>query len=184
CQILTHSLVSPCPIPSVPVLSEVSLAPPQDVHLEKWLLTWTPGTDDRKITYTVQSQSFADVWRNVSACVQISFNSCNVTKHKADGKHGCVMLRVQAERLGLTSTPVEACGRHGDSCTPEVSLTARSGTLTVRLSRNHSMALEYGDHAKHRVYYGKEGEPLQVRDLISLARMQNVVASFCILEMI
>ncbi len=40
------------------------------------------------------------------------------------------------------------------------------------------MALEYGDHAKHRVYYGKEGEPLQVRNLVSLARIQNVGTSF------
>lgn len=53
----------------------------------------------------------------------------------------------------------------GDSCTPDFSLTAGPGSLTVHLSRNHGLPLEQADHARHRVYYGKEGEPLEVRDL-------------------
>lgn len=65
----------------------------------------------------------------------------------------------------------------GDACTPELSLTARPGSLTVDLSRNHSLALEHGDHAKHRVYYGKEGELLQVRKLVSLASIQHAASS-------
>lgn len=52
----------------------------------------------------------------------------------------------------------------GDSCTPEFRLSARPGSLTVHLSGNHSLAVEHADHAKHRVYYGKEGEPLEVRN--------------------
>lgn len=54
----------------------------------------------------------------------------------------------------------------GDVCTPKVSLTVRPGFLTVNLNRNHSMAHDLGGHLEHRVYYGKEGEPLQVRVLI------------------
>ncbi|XP_071341509.1 interferon alpha/beta receptor 1-like [Trachinotus anak] len=147
---------------TVPALSEVTPAPPQNIHVEKWLLTWTPATEERDVTYTVQYQSFdTSVWRDIPACVHTSFTSCNVAFSKAESKHGCVTLRVQAERRGLTSTPVQACSRHGDSCTPEVSLTARPGSLTVFLSRNHSLAEEYGDHVTHRVYYGKEGESLE-----------------------
>uniref|UniRef100_A0A8D3B2Z1 Fibronectin type-III domain-containing protein n=1 Tax=Scophthalmus maximus TaxID=52904 RepID=A0A8D3B2Z1_SCOMX len=156
-----HSLV--CLFPSVPVVSEETLAPPQNIHVDKWLLTWTPATEERDVTYTVQYSSFDNrVWKDVPACVQTSFNSCNVAFTKTESEYGCVMLRVQAERRGLTSRPVKACSRYGDSCTPEVRLTARPGSLTVYLSENHSMFVEHGDNAQHRVYYGKEGESLQM----------------------
>ncbi|XP_035459933.1 interferon gamma receptor 2 isoform X1 [Scophthalmus maximus] len=146
----------------VPVVSEETLAPPQNIHVDKWLLTWTPATEERDVTYTVQYSSFDNrVWKDVPACVQTSFNSCNVAFTKTESEYGCVMLRVQAERRGLTSRPVKACSRYGDSCTPEVRLTARPGSLTVYLSENHSMFVEHGDNAQHRVYYGKEGESLQ-----------------------
>ncbi|XP_031725891.1 interferon gamma receptor 2 [Anarrhichthys ocellatus] len=151
-------------VPSVPGLSEVPPAPPQNVHVDNWLLTWPPAPEDGNVTYTVQYSSFdSAVWTDVPACVHISSNSCSVISTKAKGKHGCVMLRVQAERRGLTSRPVKACSRHGDSCTPDFSLTAgaKPGSLTVLLRRNHSLAQEHGDHARHRVYYGKEGEPRQ-----------------------
>ncbi|GAA6219753.1 uncharacterized protein LOC108897140 isoform X2 [Lates japonicus] len=146
----------------VQVLSVVTLAPPQNIHVNKWQLTWTHASEKEDVSYTVQYRSFdTSVWKDVQACVQTFSTSCNVTSTKAESEHGCVMLRVRAERQGLTSKPVKACSRHGDSCTPEVSLTARPGSLTVFLSGNNSMALEYADHAKHRVYYGKEGESLQ-----------------------
>lgn len=152
-----------CVLFGVQVLSEEAPAQPEDIHVDNWLLTWTPASEEKDITYTVQYSSFdSTVWTDVPACVHISFNSCNVSSTKASGEHGCVMLRVKAKRRrGLTSTPVQACSRHGGSCTPDFSLTAGPGSLTVHVSRNHSLALDHEDHAKHRVYYGKEGEPLQ-----------------------
>ncbi|XP_034741092.1 interferon gamma receptor 2 isoform X2 [Etheostoma cragini] len=160
----------------VQALSASPPAPPQNIHVSNWLLTWTPSTEEGDPTYTVQYSSFSSgVWTNVPSCVHMSSNSCNVTSTKAEGEHGCVMLRVQAERGGRTSTSVKACSRHGDSCTPDFSLTPRSGSLTVNLSSNHSLALEYAAHAKHRVYYGKEGEPL--------LKYKDAVASVTISEL-
>ncbi|XP_059199542.1 interferon alpha/beta receptor 1-like [Centropristis striata] len=150
-----------CVLVVIQVLSVAPPAPPENIHVDEWLLRWTPATDG-DVTYTVKYSSFdKGPWTNLPACTQISINSCHVISTKAQGIHGCVMLRVQAERHGLTSTPVEACSRRGDSCTPDFSLTARPGTLTVNLSRNHSLALDHADHVGHRVYYGMEGEPLQ-----------------------
>ncbi|XP_034429299.1 interferon gamma receptor 2 isoform X1 [Hippoglossus hippoglossus] len=147
----------------VPVVSEATPAPPQNIHVDKWLLTWTPATEERDVTYTVQYRSFGSiVWKDVRACNHTSLHSCNVTLTRDESKHGCVMLRVQAERHGLTSKPVKACSRYGDSCSPEVRrVTAQPGSLTVYLSRNHSMVWEHGDHVTHRVYYGKQEESLQ-----------------------
>lgn len=151
-----------CTLIAVHVLSEVPPAPPQNAHVDNWLLTWPPATEQGEVTYTVEYSSFnSDVWTDVPACVHISLNSCNVISTKAEDELGCVMLRVQAERRGLTSTPVKACSRHGDSCTPDFSLTAGLDSLTVLLSSNHSLAREHGHQAKHRVYYGKKGEPRQ-----------------------
>ncbi|XP_076602894.1 interferon gamma receptor 2 isoform X2 [Chaetodon auriga] len=142
-------------------LAEVPPAPPQNVSIDKWLLTWTPATEETNTTFTVQYSRFDTEWINVAACVQTPSHSCDVSFTKAMDEHGCVMLRVLAERRGLSSAPVEACSGHGDSCTPEFRLTAQPGSLTVHLSRNHSLAEEHADHAKHRVYYGREGEPLE-----------------------
>ncbi|XP_056266832.1 interferon gamma receptor 2 isoform X2 [Pseudoliparis swirei] len=159
-----------CTLIAVHVLSEIPPAPPRNVHVDNWLLTWLPTTEEEEVTYTVQYSSFdSDVWTDVPACVHISLNCCNVISTKVEGELGCVMLRVQAERRGLTSTPVKACSRHGDSCTPDFSLTAVPGSLTVHLSRNHSLALEHGEHLKHRVYYGKEGEPRQEYEHLHVA---------------
>ncbi|XP_074514447.1 interferon gamma receptor 2 isoform X1 [Sebastes fasciatus] len=143
-------------------LSEAPPAPPQDIHVDKWLLTWNPATEEGDVTYTVQYSSFdSGVWTNVPACVCISSNSCDVISTKSKHEQGCILLRVRAERRGLRSTPVRACSRHGDSCTPDFSLTAGRGILTVQLSRNQSFAHEHAYKARFRVYYGKEGEPLK-----------------------
>ncbi|XP_033473231.1 interferon gamma receptor 2 [Epinephelus lanceolatus] len=152
-----------CFLVVVQVRSEAPPGPPQNIHVDNWLLSWTPATKEEDVTYTVQYSSFdSRVWTDVPACIHISSDSCDVSSTKALGEHGCVMLRVQAEKKhGLTSKPVKACSRHGDSCTPDFSLTAGPGSLTVHLSRNHSLALKHEDHAKYRVYYGKEGEPLK-----------------------
>lgn len=148
-----------CILLPVQVLSDVPPAPPQDVHVYNWQLTWRPAPEEGKVTYTVEYSS--NMWKSVPACANISSNSCNVSSTKAESESGCVLLRVRAERRGLTSTPVEACSRHGDSCSPDVRLTAGPASLTVHLNRTHRLALEYGEHAKRIVYYGKEGEPLQ-----------------------
>uniref|UniRef100_UPI0037E74D1B interferon gamma receptor 2 isoform X2 n=1 Tax=Semicossyphus pulcher TaxID=241346 RepID=UPI0037E74D1B len=136
-------------------------APPQNVHVENWLLTWSPPPDDTDVTYTVHSSSHGSAWTDVPACEQMSSTSCDVALTAAKSKHGCVMLRVRTERRGLTSTPVPACSTHGDSCSPQVSLSARPGSLTVHLTDNHSLALKYADHAQHRVHYIREGDTLQ-----------------------
>ncbi|XP_068185276.1 uncharacterized protein [Antennarius striatus] len=148
----------------VTVLSEAPLAPPQDIHVDGWLMTWTPPPQETTtVTYTVQySSTESNVWVDVPSCVQIPDRKCDVVSTRGEDEHDCVMLRVRAERRGLRSVPAEACSRHGDRCTPDVSLTARPGYLTVHLSSNHSLAQEYADHAKHRVYYGREGEPLRM----------------------
>ncbi|XP_040912931.1 interferon gamma receptor 2 isoform X2 [Toxotes jaculatrix] len=123
---------------------------------------WTPATEERDLTYTVQYSSFnTKVWQDVPACIQTPFNSCNVAFTKDQSQHGCVKLRVRAERRGLKSIPVKACSRHSDTCSPEVNLTARPGSLTVYLNKNNSLTAEHAAHVKHRVYYGKEGESLE-----------------------
>lgn len=59
------------------------------------------------------------------------------------------------------------CALSADSCTPEVVLTAQPGVLMVHLSSDNNLTREHADNAKHRVYYGKEGERLKVRNPIS-----------------
>ncbi|XP_035859718.1 interferon gamma receptor 2 isoform X1 [Sander lucioperca] len=162
----------------VQALSESPPAP-QNIHVDNWLLTWTPASEG-DTTYTVQYSRFNNrKWTNVSSCVHISSNSCNVTSTKAEAEHGCVRLRVRAERRGLPSPPVEACSRHGDTCTPDLSLMPGPGSLTVYLTMNHSLAQEYGRHAKYRVYYGKEGEPL----LANSTKYEDAEASVTISEL-
>ncbi|KAM6978353.1 interferon gamma receptor 2 [Tautogolabrus adspersus] len=145
-------------------LSEEPPSPPQHVHVNKLLLTWTPPTEETDLTYTVQSSFHSSKWTDVPACVHTISTSCDVALKAAENEHGCVMLRVYAERRGLTSTPVQACSSHGDSCTPEVSLSARPGSLTIHLSRNHSLAQNHAAHAEHRVHYSREGETIQLSE--------------------
>ncbi|XP_068428577.1 interferon gamma receptor 2 isoform X2 [Clinocottus analis] len=157
-----------CTLIAVHVLSEVPPAPPQNAHVDNWLLTWHPATEAGVVNYTVEYSGFlSDVWTEVPACVHIPLNSCNVISTKAEDKFSCVKLRVQAERRGLTSTPVKACSRNGDSCTPDFNLTAVPGFLIVNLRRDHILAREHAAYIKHRVYYGKEGEPRQYEDSVA-----------------
>ncbi|XP_029936067.1 interferon gamma receptor 2 isoform X2 [Myripristis murdjan] len=137
------------------------LPPPQEVHIDSVLLTWTPAPDQRNVTYTVESRSFDSYKYDVSACVRTQLNTCDVTSVKAEARHGCVELRVRAERDGLTSEPLEACSRQGDSCSPSVQLSPRPGSLTVNLSSNHSLVEDYAANVKQIVFYGKDGESLQ-----------------------
>ncbi|XP_020487634.2 interferon gamma receptor 2 isoform X1 [Labrus bergylta] len=146
------------------VLSEEPPPPPQHVHVNKWLLTWTPPTAETDLTYTVQSSFHSDEWTDVPICVHTASTSCDVALTAAENEHGCVMLRVQAERRGLKSTPVQACSSQSDSCTPEVSLSGRPGFLTIHLSRNHSLAQNHAAHAAHRVHYSREGDTTQLSE--------------------
>ncbi|KAM8855737.1 interferon gamma receptor 2 isoform 2-T2 [Spinachia spinachia] len=155
----------PCVLLAVQVLSDVPPASPQDVHVDNWQLTWRLTPEEGNVTYTVEYSS--DVWKSVQACANISSNSCDVISTNAAGEHQCVILRVRAERRGLTSTPVKACSPHGNLCSPDFRLTAGPDSLTVHLSRNHRLPLELGENLKHCVYYGKEGEPLQYADVLS-----------------
>ncbi|KAF7656973.1 hypothetical protein LDENG_00033680 [Lucifuga dentata] len=142
------------------VVSEV-LPPLQDVHVNGGLLRWTASPQHRNASYSVQYRSSDKKWKDVLSCIRTTLTSCDVTSMAAETEHGCVMLRLRAEQAGLSSQWVEACSKEGDRCSPEVRLAARPGFLTVYLNRNHSLALQHGDHAKHRVYYGKEGQPLR-----------------------
>uniref|UniRef100_A0A3Q4I2X6 Fibronectin type-III domain-containing protein n=1 Tax=Neolamprologus brichardi TaxID=32507 RepID=A0A3Q4I2X6_NEOBR len=145
-----------------------ALPPPQNVQVEKGQLTWTPGEPD--VTYTVNYRRFnSDEWEALPACIQTHFHSCNIS---AIGprvtndlpENSCVTLRVQAERRGLKSEGVNACSRYGDVCTPPLSILTRPGSLTVFLNNDHELAKEHASNAKHRIYFGREGEsPLQVR---------------------
>lgn len=56
----------------------------------------------------------------------------------------------------------------GGLCSPQAQLTAGPGSVTVRLNRNHSLFLDHAAHAEYRVYFGPEGEELQVRRFTSL----------------
>lgn len=141
--------------------SEEPPAPPQHVHVNNSLLTWTPPPEETGLTYTVQSSFFSMPWRDVITCVHTSSTSCNVPVKAAKSEDDCARLEVQAERQGLTSESAVACSLLNDFCTPEVSLSVRSDSLTIHLSRNHDLAVEHAAHLKHRVYYSKEGETLQ-----------------------
>ncbi|KAM3607202.1 uncharacterized protein V6R79_003420 [Siganus canaliculatus] len=152
CLHLLVQVLSEAPPPPPP--------PPQDVLINKWLLTWAPPPEEAGLTYTVQ-YSFRDKWRNVASCVRTPSTSCDVSAVGNEAEHGCVTLRVHAERRGLESDPVQVCSRHGASCTPEFRLTVRPGSLTVHLNKKHNLTDDYADHAKYRVYYAKEGDSLQ-----------------------
>nr|XP_057938432.1 interferon gamma receptor 2 isoform X2 [Doryrhamphus excisus] len=157
------------------VLSEAPPGPPQNVQLNNWQLTWTPATEEHNVTYTVWYHSFdADQWKDVPTCKQMSSTSCNVNFMKAEADHGCALIGVLAERRGLTSEIARACSSQGNSCSPEVVLSANPGTLIVHLSRNSGISLE-GYHVKHRIYFGKEGEPLEAyEDAVSSVPIPNL----------
>ncbi|CAI5656976.1 unnamed protein product [Oreochromis niloticus] len=140
--------------------------PPQNVQVEKGQLTWTPGEPD--VTYTVNYRRFnSDKWEALPACIQTPLHSCNISAigpsdTNDSPENSCVTLRVQAERRGLRSEGVNACSRYGDVCTPPFSILPQPGSLTVHLSENHELAKEHAENAKHRIYFGREGEsPLQ-----------------------
>ncbi|XP_061698128.1 uncharacterized protein LOC133512470 isoform X2 [Syngnathoides biaculeatus] len=156
------------------VLCEVPPTLPQDVMVDKWQLMWTADKKETTVTYSVKYRSFdSNPWKDVPTCKRMNITSCDITFTKAEADHGCVMLGVQAQRHELTSELVEACSRQGHPCSPDVSLKARPGFLTVHLSRNSEVALE-GDHIKHRIYLGKNGELEAYGDAVSSTSIDNL----------
>uniref|UniRef100_A0AAZ1WYA8 Interferon/interleukin receptor domain-containing protein n=1 Tax=Oreochromis aureus TaxID=47969 RepID=A0AAZ1WYA8_OREAU len=109
----------------------------------------------------------SDKWEALPACIQTPLHSCNISAigpsdTNDSPENSCVTLRVQAERRGLRSEGVNACSRYGDVCTPPFSILTRPGSLTVLLNDDHELAKEHDSNAKHRIYFGREGEsPLQ-----------------------
>lgn len=135
--------------------------PPQDVRLDAALLTWSPGPGPGNASYSVQFLRYnSRLWEDVSSCARTKLTSCNVTAVQQGAEHGCVQLRVRAHKRGVTSDPVEACSTQASSCSVAFNLTARPGLLTVHLSRQRPLVDEYGDHALHQLYCGREGEKL------------------------
>ncbi|XP_017297554.1 interferon gamma receptor 2 isoform X2 [Kryptolebias marmoratus] len=135
-------------------------APPTRVLVNGSQLTWSPGSEDADVTYSVDYRRFgSNSWNAVPECRSTPLPSCSPVSFRL--RYDCHELRVRAERAGLKSEPVQACSSHGDLCSPQVHLKAGPGSLTVGLSNNHSLFQEYAAHAKHRVYYGEEGEQLE-----------------------
>ncbi|XP_077583833.1 uncharacterized protein LOC144204018 [Stigmatopora nigra] len=148
----------------IQVLSEAPPVMPQHVLFDNWQLTWTPATEETTVNYTVMYRSFDSThWIDIPYCKQIYSTYCNVTSMETKAEHGCVMLGVRAERLGLKSDPAIACSKQGNLCSPEVGLSVRPGSLTLHLSRKSGIT-EEGYFVKHRIYFGEEGEPLEASE--------------------
>ncbi|KAM9343253.1 interferon gamma receptor 2 [Pholidichthys leucotaenia] len=159
------------------------LSPPTHVVVDWYLLTWHSGSglkhSNENFTVEYQRGPYTP-WEHVPYCVRIPGTSCNVSSMAA---YGCVNLRVRAERWGLSSKPTEACSQHGESCFPEFSLSAHSGSLTIHLDRNNCMADEYADHAKYQVFFGRKGTKLKFfRDTLSSLTIPNLEAGhhYCV----
>ncbi|XP_061580311.1 interferon gamma receptor 2 [Cololabis saira] len=155
---LCHAASSPAP-------SAEMLPEPSNVFIDQWNLTWAPapGLEDKTITHVVEYRSFnSHTWRVLPECANVSRNFCDFspTSRKSDDR--CIMLRVRAEQQGRRSVPVQACSTRGGLCSPEFSMTAAPGSITVHLNRNSCLFMDYADHSQHRIYFGKEGEKLQL----------------------
>ncbi|XP_078795135.1 interferon gamma receptor 2 isoform X1 [Oryzias latipes] len=138
-----------------------AVMPPQNVSVNDLQLTWAPGSRDGGVLYTVEYRRFDNnTWQQVPACVDTPDTSCDFSSAAANATQGCIGLRVRSQERGVSSAAVPACSVYGSRCSPEVSLTAAPGIMTVRLSRNHHLGREYADNAQHRIYFGKEGEEL------------------------
>uniref|UniRef100_A0A3B4AEF0 Fibronectin type-III domain-containing protein n=1 Tax=Periophthalmus magnuspinnatus TaxID=409849 RepID=A0A3B4AEF0_9GOBI len=131
--------------------------------LQSGLLSWSPGADDADgVTFTVQFRRFGEKrWQDVPSCVHIAAPPCDVSALVQEAKHGCVRLQVKGHRQGEESEAVEACRRRNDTCTPQVTLSALPGSLTVHLTRSHALWDKHADHAKHRVCVGPPERPEQ-----------------------
>lgn len=134
---------------------------PGSVEVEAGLLRWSPAEGDS--TYSVESRRFLELsWSELSQCAGTTLSFCNVSAVIRDAIHGCVGLRVRAQRGQDRSEAVEACSVTEDTCTPQVNLSASSTSITVHLTRFHSLQNNYAHSAKHSVCYWSLDRPRPV----------------------
>lgn len=161
---------------SVAAAAAASAPPaPGSVELKDGLLRWAPATDDA--THAVQFQAFdEDGWRSLAECEGTAESECDVRALLRSAKHGCVRLRVRAQRGPLASEAVEACGASGDRCTPELGLSPAGVSLTVNLSRRHSLLEALGRHARYNVCHWSADAPRRLchetRDALPLPDLE------------
>ncbi|RVE57798.1 hypothetical protein OJAV_G00202740 [Oryzias javanicus] len=137
--------------------------PPQNVSVYGSQLTWSPGSGDGEVLYTVEYQRHASKsWQQVPACVSTPHTSCDFSSAAAKAEHGCVALHVRAYDHGVSSAAVPACSSQGGRCSPEVTLTTAPGAIMVNLNKKHYLHDEYADGACYRISFGKEGAQLNV----------------------
>ncbi|KAK5610706.1 hypothetical protein CRENBAI_001043 [Crenichthys baileyi] len=147
-------------------VSRKAVPPPHDVVINQSQLSW--NSTAKNVTFTVEYRSFSSDWTPIQACSNTPLTSCDFGLGRAEAEYGCVQVRVAARRNGETSESVEACSREGDPCTPNVTLTAAPGSLTVNLKRDHDLDKEHASNLKHRIYLGKKGGNLELyKDSIS-----------------
>lgn len=147
----------------VPESAASSLPAPGRVELQDGLLRWSPAEDH--LPHTVQVRRFEqDEWSSLSQCQETVTSVCDVSALLREAEHGCLRLRVRAQRGPDRSEAVEACSASEDRCTPQLGLTPSGGSLTVNLSRRHVLLVALGHHAKYNVCHWSEDRPEPVCD--------------------
>ncbi|MEQ2268165.1 hypothetical protein XENORESO_016579, partial [Xenotaenia resolanae] len=141
-------------------VSRKAVLPPHDVVINQSQLVWNSTANI--VTFTVEYRSFSSDWTPILACNNTPLTSCDFGLGRAEAEYGCVRVRVAARTNRETSESVEACSREGNPCTPNVTLTAAPGSLTVNLKRDHDLDKEHASNLKHRIYLGKKGGKLEV----------------------
>ncbi|MEQ2217673.1 hypothetical protein XENOCAPTIV_018513, partial [Xenoophorus captivus] len=136
-----------------------AVPPPHNVVINQNQLVWNSTAIN--VTFTVEYRSFNSDWTPIPACSNTPLTSCDFGLGRAEAEYGCVRVRVAARTNGETSESVEACSREGDPCTPNVTLTAAPGSLTVNLKREHDLDKEHASNLKHQIYLGKKGGKLE-----------------------
>lgn len=147
---------------------------PERVEVQDGLLSWAPAAVEDDVTHTVQFRLFPilsasitstiteKVWSDLPQCVRITASVCNVSVLIREADHGCVGLRVRAQRGRLRSEATEACSVSEDRCTPWLDLSPAEGSLMVHLTRDHGLRREFGDHAQHQVCHWSLDQPKPV----------------------
>lgn len=148
------------------------LQAPSSVKLEDTLLLWS--SSEENVTHTPLFKRFGESgWSVMTECERTTASSCNISALIGDTLHCCFSLSVRSQRGTSQSRATEACGTKEDRCTPTVDLAPvpgsapGSGSLTVRLTRDHCLYDEYADHAQHLIQYWPQDWPNHVTELKS-----------------
>lgn len=143
-----------------------SLPGPGRVELQGGLLRWTPAADHLNHTVQVQrfglrSQTLDKEWISPSQCQETETSVCDVSAllQEAEADHTCLRFRVRAQSGPDQSEAVEACGASEGRCTPQLGLSPSGGSLTVNLSRKHSLVVALGHHTNYNVCHWREDRP-------------------------